>query len=200
MRSRAKTSDALLFGLDRPVAMRACDCAGCSEAGLYRAPKSRDQLNDYFWFCLDHVRVYNAKWDYYAGMSEAEVEAHTRKDVCWERETWPMGASTPGAWRRAMKAADALRENARREFFADREEAGSPREAAPAVPAMIIEALSVLGLKPPVEFALVKAHYRALVKQHHPDRHGGSAEAEERIKSINQAFTTLRALYESENA
>ena len=40
--------------------------------GEYRAPKGRERLNEYFWFCLNHVREYNKAWDYYAGMSERE--------------------------------------------------------------------------------------------------------------------------------
>src|SRR5262249_31076333 len=36
-----------------PVAERRCDVAGCDCTGEYRAPKSRRQLTDYFWFCLD---------------------------------------------------------------------------------------------------------------------------------------------------
>ena len=27
--------------------------------GEYRAPKGRERLNEYFWFCLNHVREYN---------------------------------------------------------------------------------------------------------------------------------------------
>src|SRR5437868_5385867 len=58
-----------------PVAERRCDISGCDCVGEYRAPKSPRQLTDYFWFCLDHVRAYNASWDYYAGMSTDEIEA-----------------------------------------------------------------------------------------------------------------------------
>src|SRR4051794_9534984 len=70
---------------------RMCDIPGCTEAGEFRAPKSRSQLNDYHWFCLDHVRAYNAGWDFYKGMSPAEVEAQLRADTGWQRPTWPLG-------------------------------------------------------------------------------------------------------------
>src|SRR5262249_16055283 len=49
-----------------------CNHPGCTEAGLHRAPKSRQKLNEYYWFCLEHVRAYNKSWDYYAGMNQAE--------------------------------------------------------------------------------------------------------------------------------
>ena len=60
--------------------MRRCDVPGCTSAGEFRAPKGRNQLNEYFWFCLDHVREYNRAWNYYAGMSEDEIEADAPGD------------------------------------------------------------------------------------------------------------------------
>ena len=41
-----------------------CDSPDCQKAGQYRAPKSREHLQDYYWFCLEHVRVYNKSWNY----------------------------------------------------------------------------------------------------------------------------------------
>ena len=48
------------------------------------------------------------------------------------------------------------------------------------------------------DFAAIKAQYRILVKKHHPDLHGGDREIEEKFKDINQAFATLRRIYEGE--
>ena len=42
---------------------------GCGAQGEYRAPKDRSHLNDYWWFCLEHVRAYNGSWDYFKGMT-----------------------------------------------------------------------------------------------------------------------------------
>jgi hypothetical protein len=44
------------------AAARLCDHPGCAAAGDYRAPRSRNRLDVFFWFCLDHVRAYNAQW------------------------------------------------------------------------------------------------------------------------------------------
>ena len=41
-----------------------CDHPGCNKKGEYKAPKDRT-LKEYYWFCLDHVQEYNARWDYY---------------------------------------------------------------------------------------------------------------------------------------
>ena len=39
---------------------RTCEMPSCCGMGEYRAPKSRTTLQDYWWFCLEHVRAYNA--------------------------------------------------------------------------------------------------------------------------------------------
>ncbi|WP_404325924.1 J domain-containing protein [Aerophototrophica crusticola] len=51
----------------------------------------------------------------------------------------------------------------------------------------------MLGLDPGSDFATVKRRYRELAKKHHPDANGGSKQAEERLKTINQAYNTLKA-------
>ena len=54
------------------------------------------------------------------------------------------------------------------------------------------KALSTMDLSPPVTLDKLKARYKELVKRFHPDTHGGDKAAEERLKLINQAYSTLR--------
>src|SRR5882762_10875395 len=70
---------------------RLCDHPGCECGGDFRAPRSRLELDRYYWFCLEHVRAYNVAWNYYAGMSEPEIEAEIRRDTVWQRPTWKLG-------------------------------------------------------------------------------------------------------------
>ena len=79
---------------------RVCEHEGCEESGKYRAPKSPDSLEEYFWFCKDHVRAYNLKWNFFNG-SEEELAAQIDKDRVWERETKPFGSKDEArAWSR----------------------------------------------------------------------------------------------------
>jgi hypothetical protein len=175
---------------DRPVRLRLCDHPACGQAGDYRAPKSRDRLNDYYFFCLDHVRDYNKAWDYFAGLSPEEVESYTRDATVWERPSWPLGQ-----WGINERQ---LRDKAMRDIFGD---APSTEEQAKTTAPMSLaerEALMVLEITPPVDFAAIKAQYRVLVKKHHPDLHGGDRDIEEKFKNINQAFSTLRRIYETD--
>jgi len=159
-----------------------CDHAGCGAEGLYRAPKSRDRLNDYFWFCLEHVRDYNRAWDYYAGMKPEEIEAHVRRDVTWERPTWPLGR-----WNteRHVFGAEFIPE--------DFDPFGTRRAPEPARPRSKMEqALAELDLTPGATTAEIKKRYKTLAKQLHPDANGGDKAAEERLKAINLAYSTLK--------
>ena len=54
-------------------------------------------------------------------------------------------------------------------------------------------ALDVLELSWPLTRKVVKSRYKELVKLHHPDANGGAREAEEKLKEINAAYSTLRA-------
>jgi len=57
------------------------------------------------------------------------------------------------------------------------------------------QALDVFEIEPPFTPVRLKARYKALVKLHHPDAHGGDKVAEEKLKIINQAYATLKASY-----
>lgn len=166
---------------DEDPAFRCCDAPGCEQSGEYRAPKSRDQLRDYYWFCLEHVREYNNAWNYYAGMSEAEVEGERRADTYWHRPTWPFGGE--------RNANDDL--NDPFGLFEDEQKARQEQKGRFSASTPELAALAILDLSPPVTRQEVKSRYKELVKRHHPDANGGSKDAEERLKAINRAYETL---------
>ena len=170
-----------------PYAVRPCDQPGCTAEGLYRAPKSRDRLTDYYVFCLDHVRDYNSTWDYYRGMSQDEIEAHIRNDTVWQRPTWPLGSFGSNHSRDPL---DAIRDGFG--FFAEHREERKAAEEQWRPRSAEERALSILGLKPPMVFAEIKRRYKELVKRLHPDANGGDKGAEEQLKVINQAYSTLK--------
>ena len=170
---------------DQPQMMRRCEVPGCPLEGNFKAPKGRDQLTDYQWLCLDHVREYNSNWDYYKGMSETEIEQEVRRDMTWQRPTWPMGF-----WRRGEEA---LRRAATDGFPFGRQQAEEAAPVARRPSSPEDDARIVLQVGATADFAEVKARYRALVKQHHPDANGGDPGKEEHLKRINHAYTTLKA-------
>ena len=156
---------------------------GCGAPGEYRAPKSRLQLCEYWWFCLEHVRAYNASWDFYKGMTPGQIEAELRADTAWQRPSWPLGHL--GARLEEALAGDPLH------VLHAAGLRGHARHAAE-VPSEMREPLATLGLSWPVTMDEVKSRYKELAKRHHPDANNGDRAAEERLKSINLAYAALR--------
>jgi DnaJ-domain-containing protein 1 len=172
---------------------RCCDLPGCDLAGEYRAPKSRDNLRDYWWFCLEHVRAYNSSWDYYKGMSPAQMERELRSDTAWNRPSWPLGRLGSKAWE----------EEVLRDPLHILRSAGvnqARERAAGKAPTELREPLETLGLTWPTTLDTVKTRYKELAKRHHPDANGGSRESEERLKTINLAYAALRTRLVTEPA
>jgi DnaJ domain len=187
-----------IFAAEPEAPVRPCDHPGCEAGGDFRAPRSRLQLNSYFWFCLDHVRNYNSAWNYYAGMSDAEIEAEIRRATVWERPSWRLGQlHAPGYGARVRdpfgfhNGANGKEHNGAGYGNGNGRHAGS---AARAISARE-QALAVFDIEPPFTAVRLKARYKVLVKQHHPDAHGGDKAAEEKLKIINQAYATLKACY-----
>jgi hypothetical protein len=163
---------------------RACDHPGCGAHGGFRAPKSRRSLNEYYWFCLEHVRAYNRSWDYYKGMSPGEIEAEMRRDTTWQRPSWPLGRIGLGAEEGVIDPFGVLGKGA-----------ATPKRETNEAPPELRSPLATLDLAWPVTRTDVKRAYKALAKRHHPDANSGDKAAEDRLKTINVAYTTLiRAL------
>lgn len=168
---------------------RPCDAPGCAAQGEYRAPRSRSKLNDYLWFCLPHVREYNAAWDYYKGMSPQEIESNLRHDSGWHRPTWPLGrlgasrGLSPEFLRDPLGVLNEAPPRARR-----RDRPAAEAKAPPELRA----ALDVLGLEWPVDQRAVRSRYKELAKRFHPDVNNGDRSAEEKLKDVNRAYSLLR--------
>lgn len=160
---------------------------GCTAQGEYRAPKSRLNLRDYWWLCLEHVRAYNGSWDYYKGMSPGEIEAQIRADTAWQRPTWPLGRlGSAGTWE------DEWLRDPLHVLSAAGVKRGQTQQSVTA-PTDLREPLRTLGLSWPTTLDALKLRYKELAKRHHPDANGGSRESEERLKTINLAYATLRS-------
>jgi hypothetical protein len=183
---------------------RACEWPGCEGRGSYRAPVSPERLNEYHWFCLDHVREYNARWNFFADRDEETIEAALRSATAWERPTWRMGSGPAGmqgmhphsdgrAWERfgISDPFELLGENATLNPGTAANSAGHARVR---LTRLEQQAMDTLGLPHHVTArAEVRARYRALVKDLHPDMNGGSAEEAERLRRVLDAWDLLKA-------
>lgn len=180
-----------------PVA-HTCAWPGCTEDGTHRAPLSRNQLREYQYFCLEHIRDFNRSWNFFEGWKQDEIEAYQHADLSWHRPTWKPGDREvkSQAWRNAYFSE---RINDRFGFTTDDEAAGSGRrqkqargeEAAAAEETR--RALATLGLEPGADEAAVKRRFKAEVKLCHPDVNGGNKDAEDRLRDVIWAYRHLTA-------
>jgi len=129
-------------------------------------------------------------------MSDGEIEAEIRHDTVWQRPSWRMGdRHGPGYAARirdyfSMFSGDPGHSRDRHRRHGER-----ARDAAQRALSAREQALAVFEIEPPFTPVRLKARYKALVKLHHPDAHGGDKVAEEKLKTINQAYATLKASY-----
>jgi DnaJ-domain-containing protein 1 len=173
----------------KPGPDRVCEVEGCMQAAEYPAPRNRDELRDYYWFCLEHVQAYNRAWDFFAGMSAAEVERFRIEAITGHRPTWKLGDRHFQAFMQGQ-----VRDGFN--FFGNGDTAGDAPGQAGAngpVDSKTRKALAELDLEGSVTLQEVKMRYKQLVKRYHPDANGGDKAAEERFKSINEAYSLLKS-------
>jgi hypothetical protein len=172
---------------------RDCEYPGCREAGEFRAPPpegsgASDRPPAFRWFCLEHVRAFNARYNFFEGMSADEINAAQRPYAGWERETraFSPGASERGPrWADFTDPLDALAARYRREPAPDRPD-GKPLSGQDR------ESLRVLGLGADADRSGLRKRYSELVRRYHPDRNGGDRSHETRLRAVIDAYQQLR--------
>ena len=177
-----------------------CEHPACKAAGEYRAPKGRDREGQYWQFCLQHVREYNASYNYFAGMSDSAVAAFQKDAVIGHRPTWAMGMNASGQSRGASAKAeprdwayvDPLGVLRGEDFTQARASRAKPEPKRPRYTGAVRRALDILGLDEMADGPAIKAQYKSLVKRFHPDANGGDRSFEERLRDIIKAHDILK--------
>ena len=175
-----------------------CQWKGCAAEARYRAPRGRGHEGRYFTFCLDHVRAYNATYNYFDGMSDSQVEDYQKDAITGHRPTWKSGAN---AWAHGVNpsgqstaAEGGPRTAGPQGFFAWRQGQGRTKDAGPKRLPKPLErkALDQLNLGDGASREEIKARFKSLVKQHHPDANGGDKGSEDKLREIIQAYNYLK--------
>ncbi|QLC26911.1 J domain-containing protein [Parasphingopyxis algicola] len=171
-----------------------CDHPGCSDPGEFRAPKTGhrrggfDGPGDYYWLCLDHVRAFNAGYDYFDGMSEDEIYSQQRPWSGWDRETRAFaanGASPTPRWHDFTDPLDAIGARFRTGVR-------KPRTDGKPLTDRDRENLQILGLDADSDRKTLRRRYAALVRQYHPDKNGGDRSREKMLQRVIDAYTQLK--------
>lgn len=172
---------------------RPCDWQGCDLAGEFRAPGARsagfDGPGDYLWFCLDHIREFNAAYDAFAGMSAEEIWQAQSPVAGWDRESRAFrptaGIDSVPRWADFADPLEAIAGRARSRKPTQRQDGRSvtPEER---------QAFETLGLEIDADRKALRSRYSALARQYHPDRNGGDRALEKRLQAVVEAYQLLR--------
>jgi hypothetical protein len=169
------------------TSQRVCTKDGCELPGKFRAPRAPDVLDDFIWFCKDHVREYNLKWNFFNGTTEAELNAQQSKDKVWERENKPVKDPEAAAWARLgiEDPHQVLGVNATRN-------PGKGGGASKRLPPTERRAMEILEAKDFWTKPEIRKSYKALIKVLHPDMNGGDRSQEEQLQEVVWAWDQLK--------
>jgi len=148
-------------GAREATQVRLCDRHGCDEPGNCPAPKAPNSPERWY-FCQRHAAEYNAKWDYFAGLDQAEAAERAKNE---RRDNSGYAESAHYGWTGSgdgSRSADEMR------------------------------ALDVLGLEPDADFDAVKKAWRTKAKEVHPDVKPNDAEAAKAFQALQLAYEVLR--------
>jgi hypothetical protein len=177
-----------------------CQWKGCGRPAPHRAPKGRGRDGEYFSFCVDHVREYNASYNYFDGMSDAEVTDFQKDAMTGHRPTWKVGANS---WAHGTSAnvsgapgggGAGFREHDPHDLFAEqaRQAREQPIEQRRTLKPIERKSLEALHLTETASKQEIKARFKELVKRHHPDSNGGDTRSEDTLREIIQAYNYLK--------
>ena len=161
-----------------------CEWSKCKKIGAYRAPVEKDNSKKFKLLCLEHIKVFNKSWNYFADMKEEEIENFIKSDLTWHKPTKSFGSSEnffrilwvnalddkPGMFK------DSIFKNFKKSKLSDKDR----------------DALKILGLKNDTNWSDIQKRFKILVKKYHPDKNRGSRKYEDILKKITLAYSQLR--------
>jgi hypothetical protein len=177
-----------------------CEWSGCDQTATHPAPKGRGQERDYWHFCIDHVRLYNKSYNYFAGMKDDAIADYLKDSVTGHRPTSPIGVNAR-AWTRPPGGPEEPAREGPHDgptgafaFFTRRRFRAEPAEDKPRRKLRNLErrSLEVLDLNEDADPTEIKARFKDLVKRHHPDMNGGDRSTETRLQQIIEAYQYLK--------
>ena len=148
---------------------------------------------------MPHAGEYNRNWDYFAGMSEAEVRKVQEARLTGDRPTWEFKAS-----RFSREAASFSAKAGTGQGYSDpfgmfgaaKARATAEAEASDRFRRMgklERKALAELDLQDTADSTGIRTRYLELVKRCHPDTNGGDRSTEAKLQRVLKAYKTLKS-------
>lgn len=165
--------------------VKECDEKNCDENGDFIAPKSPNSNEKYF-FCLKHIKLYNKRWNFFAGKSQNEIYKYQKNDFFEGRPTYPFsrGASSKIKFEFNFKfEKDSIGFKERSKRFVN--------DNVISLNGDFKKALNIFKLDRNFNKEDLKRKYKVLVKKYHPDVKNKIKNKEKKIKEINNAYKIL---------
>ena len=161
-----------------------CDWDKCKEIGSYKAPYERDNSKKYRLLCLNHVKIFNKKWNYFSDMTDQQVEYFIKSDLTWHKSTKSFGSSDNFfniLWNNALEDKLNIFKSSSYKEFKKINLNKTDRDA-----------FDILDLKYDAKWEEIQKQFKTLVKKYHPDKNLGSKKFEDKLKTITLAYSQLK--------
>ena len=165
-----------------------CDWNNCSEEGLFKAPKERDNSKNFRLLCLEHVKEFNKNWNYFSGMNDQQIMDFLRSDLTWHKPTQSFSSSDnffKVLWNNALEDKINIFEKINQKYVERSNLSEKDRHA-----------LQILGLNYQAKWDDIQKKFKGLVKKYHPDKNKGSKKYEDKLKKITLAYSQLSSSIE----
>jgi len=161
-----------------------CDWEKCKKIGCYKAPVERDNSKKTRMLCLEHIKIFNKKWNYFQNMSNEEVEYFIKSDLTWHKSTKSFGSSENFfnlLWNNALEDKLNIFKSSNFEKFKKTRLTNNDKDA-----------LDIMELKYEAKWEEIQKKFKILVKKYHPDKNQGNKKFEDKLKKITLAYSQLK--------
>jgi curved DNA-binding protein CbpA len=197
------TTDSKIFVGLKPIRSKAkpkssepigpkCHWDGCDRVGQHRAPVGQEAEGRFFLFCIEHVKAYNAGYNYSSALSSPEVARYQKEAATGARRAMgktfvqPEEPPLPST----ARSGSARVVNARKS--AEEREAKKAEQQKRKLRVLEAKAFDVLGLSEDATPDEIRNRYKERLKMLHPDANGGSRTSEEQLRASIEAHKILK--------
>ena len=165
-----------------------CDYKNCKKIGKHKAPIEKDNSKKFRWLCLDHIKEFNQKWDYFKGMSDHEIYNFLKSDMTWHKPTQSFNSPDNFfniLWKNTLNEGKNILNT----------EYGKKIKTKINFSNKDIGAFKIIGLEVGTKWDIIQNQFKKLVKKYHPDMNAGDKKFEEKLKIVTLAYTQLKLAY-----
>ena len=161
-----------------------CDWDNCKKVGTYKAPIEKDNSKKFKLLCLEHIKIFNKKWNYFANMTNEEIEYFIKSDLTWHKPTKSFNSSENFfniLWNNALNDKLNIFESSNYKEFKKTKISQTDKDAP-----------EVMELNDEIKWEEIHTKFKSLVKKYHPDKNQGNKKFEDKLKKITLAYSQLK--------